>query len=141
MEVPREEVKKLHVLLDDIVSRFRGDIVAAEQKHADATEAFQKEAEETKKAKSWLDAKQVELDLARAALDVPRAAFDKAEETAKKESDEAETAKQRANDDSWKKEVQDLQEAISAVGTLRRELHPTQHRTRPSPGINAGDGL
>ena len=122
VEVSGEEEKKIHLVLDGIVSRLGDDIVDTEKKHKDAEIAFEKESKEAKEAKVALDADQRTFDMTKGTFDLAQTAVNTAAKAYKKQAEEEEAAKNLAMDESWKQEVKALESAISALSTLREEV-------------------
>ena len=114
------EEKNLHLVLDQIVSRLKVDVGAAEKKHNDAVKAFEKEAKEAKEAEQAVEQQMTCFNLG--TLDVAKTALDTAAGAAKKATEEAEAAKALSDDVSWKTDVQDLQNSIQAISTLREAV-------------------
>lgn len=122
MEVSGDEEKNVHLVLDGIVVRLKSDVAAAQKKHVDAEKAFEKAADVLKSAKTELDKEQITFNAAKTTLDIADVAVKKSTEDFKKESDEASSAQQLAEDETWKTDVQDLKSSIEAVETLRVEV-------------------
>ena len=119
MEVAGEEEKKLHVVLDGIVVRLKGDIDTTEKKHTDDGAAFTKAAKEAEDSKVVLDADKLTLGQAETAHRLAKVAVDKSAEVYKKESDEADAAKVLAADETWKVDVQNLKSSLQSIAKLR----------------------
>ena len=119
MEVAGEEEKKIHLVLDGIVVRLKGDIDSTEKKHRDDVVAFTKAAKEADASKVVLDADKLTLAQAGTAHGLAKVAADKSAEVYKKESDEADAAQVLADDEAWKVDVQDLKSTIGAIAKLR----------------------
>ena len=119
--------------------RLKSDIAAAQKKHVDAEKSFEKVADVLKKAKMALDNEQIMFNAAKTTFDIADVAVKKTEDF-KKESDEASSAQELAEDETWKTDVQDLKSSIEAVETLRvaveklndEYVHPTAGPTPAS---------
>ena len=122
MEVSGDEEKKVHIVLDGIVERFKSDVAAAQKKHVDPEKAFDEAVDVLKKGKTALDNDQIAFNAAKNTFDMADVAVKKSTEDFKKESDEASSAQELAEDETWKTDVQDLKSSIAAVETLRVEV-------------------
>ena len=86
-----------------------------------------------KKAKTALDNEQITFNAAKTSFDVADVAVKKSTEDFKKESDEASSAQELAEDETWNTDVQDFKSSIKAVERLRvaveslndEYVHPT----------------
>ena len=127
MEVCGEEDKSLHLVRDGVVSRSNVDITAAEKKHTSAVEGFEKESKPAKEAKLAWEAGLLSFNMVKVTHHAAKAAFETATLAYTKEAGEEKAAKLLAEDESWKKGVQDLQSStiqagIQALSTFRLEV-------------------
>ena len=121
-EIAGDEEEKVHLCLDDILSRLQADIAAEQKKHIDRMAAFEKKGKDAQKAKEEMDAAKSKLTLASLTFNMAKHALDKAAKRYKVQADEKTDAEALATDDSWQTDVQALQSSITGISTLREAV-------------------